>query len=191
MTQQRRFTEAASLRRHKIVCQGDSLTDPLGMVAQSSAWTNLLRAKLEAAGCSVSVHNIAQSGARTDDGGTTGGTGKQMLNRFTPFGLDPARPEIPDIAILWGGTNDVKTFTAMSESGTTVSGTIAAHGWSTGMLADIYGVTPAGYNVQGVTLTASDANTLQYTAAGSLGAVTVQGNVRLQTQRNLGSGLID
>lgn len=175
-----------SKRRPVIVCQGDSLTDPVGLQPGYTRWTEELRRRLEAGGKSAVVRNIAQTGARTDDGGVTGGSGKQMLNRFAPFGVDVLRPTIPDIAILWGGANDVRSVSALSQSAGVASATVASHGWATGMLADVYGATPSGYNVSGVSLTSANANTLTF--AVDSGLSTPAGGspvIRLQTRRNL------
>lgn len=172
--------------RKNIVCQGDSLTDPAGLVPASVRWTESLQLRLEAAGASVAVRNIGQSGARTDDGGTTGGTGKQMLYRFMPFGLDGLHPVIPDVAILWGGTNDWRSISSLTSSGSTATATVSAHAWSTGMLADVLGATPSGYNVEGVSITNGGASTITFTVpAGMASPATGTITLRLQTKRNL------
>lgn len=183
---QRKQVPPPSPLRANIVCQGDSLTDPAGLVPAFARWTEGLQKRLEAAGASVVVRNIAQSGARTDDGGTTGGSGKQMLYRFMPFGPDALRPIKPDIAILWGGTNDWRSVSSLTSSGTTATATVTGHGWSTGMLADVLGATPSGYNVEGVSLTSTNANTLTFPVASGLSSpATGTITLRLQTQRNL------
>lgn len=71
-----------------------------------------------------------------------------------------------------------KTITAMTWSGGVVTATSAAHGFSTGNIVTIAGVTPAGYN--GVyAITVVDANTFTYAVAVTLAVVTVQGTATL------------
>lgn len=172
--------------RANIVCQGDSLTDPVGLLPAYARWTEGLQRRLEAAGASATVRNIGQSGARTDDGGTTGGTGKQMLCRFMPFGLDTLHPIIPEIAILWGGTNDWRSISSLTSAGAVATATVAAHAWTTGMLADVIGATPAGYNVEGVSITNGGTNTITFPVpSGMASPATGTITLRLQTKRNL------
>lgn len=167
-----------------IMCQGDSLTDPLtNMGPEWSRWTNILQAKIKAAGGIATVCNIARSGTRTDDGGLSGGQGLQMLYRFTPY-----LRGIPDVVIIWAGTNDWRSVTTATQSGTTVTLNSPGHAWTTGNqgLADIYGANQAGYNQKGVTLTVVDVDNLSYTAPAGL-TTPATGNivVRMQTQLNL------
>lgn len=79
-----------------------------------------------------------------------------------------------------------KTVTAMSWSGGVVTVTVTGHGYATGNIVTIAGVTPAGYN-GAYSVTVTGANTFTYALASNPGAVTVQGTAT-QTSTRSGSG---
>jgi hypothetical protein len=79
-----------------------------------------------------------------------------------------------------------KTVTAMTWSGGIVTVTVAGHGYATGNVVTIAGVTPAGYNGT-YSVTVTGANTFTYALASNPGAVTVQGTAT-QTSNRSGSG---
>lgn len=79
-----------------------------------------------------------------------------------------------------------KTVTAMSWSSGVVTVTVAGHGYATGNVVTIAGVTPAGYNGT-YSITVTGANTFTYALASNPGAVTVQGTAT-QTSTRSGSG---
>ncbi len=143
------FTKA---RKHTVVCQGDSLTDFDGNGSPEWVrWTESLRLKLEAAGARVDVCNIGQSGAKTDD------LGKGMLLRFTPF-----LRGVPDIGILWGGTNDNRGISSLTVSGTTATAVSTSHGFYETALVSITGAAPSGFNVANAPIHVVDANTFTF-----------------------------
>lgn len=82
-----------------------------------------------------------------------------------------------------------KTVTAMTWSGGVVSVTITGHGYSTGNLVTIAGVTPVGYNGT-YNITVVDANTFSFLLAANPGTVTVQGNAQLSGISNSGKAVV-
>ena len=171
-------TTSSKGRRHTIVCQGDSLTDPTAnMGPEWTRWTEVLRQKLEGAGASVVCCNIGQSGAKTDD------LGKNMLLRFTPF-----LRGTPDIGIIWGGTNDVRTISGITRSGTTATATSNGHAFANTALMDVFGANQADYNVSAAQIANVQTNTFDFTVANSptTPATTASAfKCRLQTKLNL------
>lgn len=79
-----------------------------------------------------------------------------------------------------------KTITAMAWAGGVVTVTLAGHGYLTGNIVSIAGVTPAGYNGQYV-ITVTGTGTFTFALASNPGAVTVQGTAT-QTSTRSGSG---
>jgi hypothetical protein len=79
-----------------------------------------------------------------------------------------------------------KTITAMTWSGGVVTATLAGHGYLTGNIVTIAGVTPAGYNGAYV-ITVTGTGTFTYALASNPGASTVQGTAT-QTSTRSGSG---
>lgn len=82
-----------------------------------------------------------------------------------------------------------KSITAMTWSGGVVSATITGHGYSTGNLVTIAGVTPAGYNGT-YNITVVDANTISFLLASNPGTVTVQGTAQLSGVSNSGKAVV-
>ena len=163
--------------KHVIICQGDSLTDPTAnMGPEYLRWTELLAAKLLKRGArNLSVCDLAQSGAKTDD------LGKGMLKRFSPF-----LRGIPDIAILWGGTNDIRSISTLSQSGGLATATSNGHGYYDTSIVDIFGADQAGYNLNGVQIHVTDSNHFTFTVnAGTVSPATGAIKVRSRTKLNL------
>jgi hypothetical protein len=82
-----------------------------------------------------------------------------------------------------------KNVTAMTWSGGVVSVTITSHGYSTGNLVTIAGVTPTGYNGT-YNITVVDANTFTFLLASNPGTVTVQGTAQLSGVSNSGKAVV-
>lgn len=84
-----------------------------------------------------------------------------------------------------------QTITAMTWAGGVVSVTTTTnHGYATGNIIAIAGVTPAGYNGSYV-ITVTSATTFTYLLAANPGAVTVQGTAtQTSTQNNSGKALV-
>lgn len=82
-----------------------------------------------------------------------------------------------------------KSITAMSWAGGVVSATSTAHGYATGNLITIAGVTPAGYNGT-YTVVVVDANTFTFQLASNPGTVTVQGTAQLSGVSNSGKAVV-
>lgn len=76
-----------------------------------------------------------------------------------------------------------KTATAMTWSAGVVTVTVTGHGYATGNIVTIAGVTPAGYNGSYV-ITVTDANTFTYALAADPTAVTVAGTSKLVSVMN-------
>lgn len=79
-----------------------------------------------------------------------------------------------------------KTVTAMSWAAGVVTVSVAGHGYATGNIVTIAGVTPAGYN-GAYSITVTGTGTFTYALAANPGAVTVQGTAT-QTSTRSGSG---
>ena len=173
----------------RICVVGDSITDSSGSPTLNpgpawSYWPEVLLHKLERIWGDVRLFNNAQSGCRTDDGGLSGGTSTGMLNRFQPSFIGA-----PDIVIIEGSANDIKSVTQLTSTGTTGTVNIPAHGLClTGqsVLGEIFGATPAGYNIADVVFSYVDANNLSYTVPAGLGSpATGTIRLRMQTKRNI------
>lgn len=79
-----------------------------------------------------------------------------------------------------------KSITGISWAAGVATVTLAGHGYATGNIVTIAGVTPAGYNGT-YSVTVTGANTFTFALASNPGAVTVQGTASLVSKRS-GSG---
>ena len=96
------------------------------------------------------------------------------ISTVTPGSVSPYDPPLAFDSVPPAGVP--VALTALSEAGTTVTATTAsAHGLSVGQSVLIAGVTPAGYNGTFTVTGVSSPTQFTYTAAGSLGPVTVLG----------------
>jgi lysophospholipase L1-like esterase len=140
-----------------VICFGDSFTHntTYGLrIAQQ--WPALLQVALKSLGGRAKVRNLAQNGART--------VGMlYRVNLVYAYG-------IPDLAILFGGVNDVLTnqVTSITSSGTTATVTVAAanHFLTTGMQVTIAGAVETQFNGT-FTMTVTGLKTFTYTFAGN------------------------
>jgi len=82
-----------------------------------------------------------------------------------------------------------KSATAMTWSGGVVTVTVAGHGYATGNLLVIAGVTPAGYNGT-YNITVVDANTFTFLLGSNPGSVTVQGTAQLAGVSKSGKAVV-
>lgn len=158
---------------------GDSLSKPeAGPVGLYYMWPHVLARKLQRAGCTIISRNFARDGGKTDNV-----TAKGMLTRSSELSMFGT----PAIGIIFGGTNDRRTISPLTFSGTTATATSTAHGYVTGNRITVTGANNAGANVTNAVITVVDANTFTFTVPsgltspdGGTGIVAC-----LQTQANL------
>lgn len=153
------MTLLISFNKSGVVC-GDSLSKPeAGPVGLYNMWPHVLARKLQAAGCSFDNYDLARDGGKTDNITTKG-----MLTRVA--GIN--QYTYPDVGFIFGGTNDRRSISVLTFSGTTATATSTAHGYSTGNYITVTGANNAGANVMDTTITVTDANTFTYTVPAGL-----------------------
>ena len=168
------YTKAKGAR---IVCMGDSLTSNyIWGVGLNKFYPRLVQDALNALGCSVLCRNFGVSGE------TTG----QMLARSAVM----TQYEVPDMAIIYGGTNDAQYSSTVQASPTPTATTFSvASGKGVNLIAGTY-ILVDGVRAK-ILSVATDAITL--TAARAGGAPSTGNAVAIDTQGNIeamGSSLV-
>lgn len=140
--------------RHVMAAIGDSLTKPeAGPVGLGFMWPHIVANKLQLAGCSIMARDLARDGCKT------GNLSPGMVYRLLELNLYNS----PTIGVIWGGTNDRRTISGITRSGTTATATSNGHGYQTGDILTIAGADQAGYNLTKLVVANALTNTFDYT----------------------------